>query len=413
MSYNFIPFSPNQPTYSGMFAGRLEEISRIDEILFHTKKGNPTNIIITGERGIGKSSLLLVANYFSKGLLSWKDTQHNFLTVQISIDTDTTIEQFVVKIKNELDRELNKINVVKDGFKKIWDFVQRLEIMGCGLKEEKQNNISTYDSFCYSISDTLKMLTTNEKAKEIGLKKEKDGIVLLIDEVDNANKNMKLGAFIKNLTEYLVKEGNNKFLFLLSGLPKIIDVLRESHESSLRLFDIFELSPLTQKEITYIINRGVEEFNQKNNLVMKITNKAYEFFFEYSEGYPHFIQQIAYSAFQVDNDLSISKEDVNKGMFKKSGALEKIGDRYYKDLYFNKISVESYREILKIMSKKWNSWIKKGEIREQFSGKESALNNGIKALRDRNIILTKKGSYGVYRLQWKSFAFWLKYYPRK
>jgi Cdc6-like AAA superfamily ATPase len=413
MSYNFIPFSPNQPTYSGMFAGRLQEISRIDEILFHAKQGNPTNIIITGERGIGKSSLLLVANFFSKGLLSWKDTTHNFLTVQISIDTDMTIEQFVVKIKNELDRELNKINVIKDGFKIIWDFAQRLEIMGCGLKEKKQSNISAYDSLCYSLSDTLKMLTTNSKAKEIGLEKEKDGIVLLIDEADNANKNMKLGVFIKNLTEYLVKEGNNKFLFLLSGLPKIIDVLRESHESSLRLFDIFELNPLTQKETTYIINKGVEEFNEKNNLVMKITDEAYEYFFEYSEGYPHFIQQIAYSTFQIDNDLSINKEDVGKGMFNKSGALEKIGDRYYKDLYFNKISVESYREILKIMSGKWNSWIKKEEIKKQFSGKESALNNGIKALRDRNIILSKKGSYGVYRLQWKSFAFWLKYYTKK
>ena len=65
------------------------------------------------------------------------------------------------------------------------------------------------------------------------------------------------------------------------------------------------------------------------------------------------------------------------------------------------------------MSEKWNSWIKKEEIRKRFSGKKSALNNGIKALRDRNIILSKKGSYGVYRLQWKSFAFWLKYYPRK
>jgi len=413
MSYNFIPFSPNQPIYSGLFAGRLEEISRIDEVLFQTKQGNPTNIIITGERGIGKSSLLLVANYFSKGLLSWKETQHNFLTVQISIDTDMTIEQFVVKIKNELDRELNKINVVKDGFKIIWEFAQRLEIMGSGLKEKKHNNISTYDSFCYSLSDTLKMLTTNSKAKEIGLEKEKDGIVLLIDEVDNANKNMKLGAFIKNLTEYLVKEGNNKFLFLLSGLPKIIDVLRESHESSLRLFDIFELNPLTQEETTYIINEGVKEFNQKNNLVMKITNKAYEYFFEYSEGYPHFIQQIAYSTFRIDDDLSIDEDDVANGMFGKSGALEKIGDRYYKDLYFNKISVESYREILKIMSEKWNSWIKKEEIRKQFSGKKSALDNGIKALRDRNIILSKKGCYGVYRLQWKSFAFWLKYYTRK
>jgi len=413
MSYNFIPFSPNQPIYSGLFAGRLEEISRIDEVLFQTKQGNPTNIIITGERGIGKSSLLLVANYFSKGLLSWKETQHNFLTVQISIDTDMTIEQFVVKIKNELDRELNKINVVKDGFKIIWEFAQRLEIMGSGLKEKKHNNISTYDSFCYSLSDTLKVLTTNSKAKEIGLEKEKDGIVLLIDEVDNANKNMKLGAFIKNLTEYLVKEGNNKFLFLLSGLPKIIDVLIESHESSLRLFDIFELNPLTQEETTYIINEGVKEFNQKNNLVMKITNKAYEYFFEYSEGYPHFIQQIAYSTFRIDDDLSIDEDDVANGMFGKSGALEKIGDRYYKDLYFNKISVESYREILKIMSEKWNSWIKKEEIRKQFSGKKSALDNGIKALRDRNIILSKKGCYGVYRLQWKSFAFWLKYYTRK
>jgi len=59
------------------------------------------------------------------------------------------------------------------------------------------------------------------------------------------------------------------------------------------------------------------------------------------------------------------------------------------------------------MAKKLNAWVTKTEIREQFKGKDSILDNAIKALRDRHIILSKEGEKGLYRLQQKGFAMWI------
>ena len=70
MAKKYNPFRPNQPIFTGMFAGRMDEMDRIDNLLFQTKESNPSHILIQGERGIGKTSLLLVANHFAKGTLN-------------------------------------------------------------------------------------------------------------------------------------------------------------------------------------------------------------------------------------------------------------------------------------------------------------------------------------------------------
>jgi len=106
----------------------------------------------------------------------------------------------------------------------------------------------------------------------------------------------------------------------------------------------------------------------------------------------------------------IDKNDVQAAIVP---AINHIGNRYYKDMYFNKIKENSYRYVLKIMSEKWNEWISKKEIRSKFKGKESVLNNALKALIDRKIILRKPGSRGEYRLQWAGFAFWIKVFAEK
>ena len=50
------------------------------------------------------------------------------------------------------------------------------------------------------------------------------------------------------------------------------------------------------------------------------------------------------------------------------------------------------------------------EIKSKFKGPESTLDNALFALRDRQIILAKEGERGVYRLQHKGFAWWIKMY---
>jgi hypothetical protein len=90
--------------------------------------------------------------------------------------------------------------------------------------------------------------------------------------------------------------------------------------------------------------------------------------------------------------------------------MELIGDRYYRDDFYNKIQKDSYRQVLRIMAEKLDAWISRDEIKQQFKGKDSTLNNAIQALRSRHIILSKEGVKGIYRLQHAGFAFWIKIY---
>lgn len=52
------PFSPGQAVDPQFFAGRAKEIKRFLSYLNSAKYGNPMNLAVLGERGIGKSSLL-------------------------------------------------------------------------------------------------------------------------------------------------------------------------------------------------------------------------------------------------------------------------------------------------------------------------------------------------------------------
>ena len=197
-------------------------------------------------------------------------------------------------------------------------------------------------------------------------------------------------------------------MFGLAGLPDLRDVLQESHPSSFRIFDECILERLSIEERLRVIDRALERANEINSAQTEITDDARQMLCNLSEGYPHFIQQFGFSAFSKDDDGVITNDDVLDSAFAPRGALDLIGDRYYRTNFYKKIQQESYRQVLRIMAQKLDGWVSKAEIRHKFKGKESTLNNAIQALRRRHIILSKEGQQGVYRLQHKGFAFWIK-----
>lgn len=405
----FNPFTPNSPVHKGMFVGRTFEIQTLDQALTQTKNANPTHLLLLGERGIGKTSLLNLAQMFSNGEVDWNDDEkHNFLTVRISLDENTTLVDFALNLKRSIEREIQKENPELKWFQKTWGFLSRFEVGGVSYRKEEilQNNNQLVQEFIYSLVDTVKQI----KAGVVSNKKE--GLVILIDEADKASRDLPLGSFLKTLSEMIISENQNYILFVLSGLPNLRDVLLRSHESSLRLFQEIFIKPLSKKETAEVVQRGLGEAEAKNKVKCTIDEEAEKAIYIYSEGYPHFVQQIAYSVFDTDIDNKIEVDDVDTGFFMKHGALEQIGVRYYVKPFYTDISVDSQREILLIMSENWNNWVSREEIKKSFSGQENGLSNGIAALIKKGIIIPRVGIKGQYRLQWRSFAFWIKNHER-
>jgi len=405
------PFRPNFPISPGMFVGRIDELKRLESYLIQTCAGKPVNFMITGERGIGKSSLLLYITFLAQNNLVKDGRTLNLLVVDLALDKSLTQKGLIKRVGLILQKKLEKSEAARKFFADVWKFVTRIEAVGIKISADNKPETpeTLLEEFYSSLENTIKRICDN--SEEGGMfDSVYDGVLLLIDEADHASKELELGSFLKLLMESLQRNGVNKFMVGLAGLDELRNILIESHESSIRLFDHIYLDRLSGEDINRAIDLALAEATKINAKNYKITDDARRALVDLSEGYPHFIQQYGFSAFEADADYTIGEADVLKGAFGEHGALESIGIRYYRNDFYNKVQQESYRQVLRIMADELDGWITKTKIKNRFKGKGSTLDNALKALRERGIIISKEGQKGTYRLQHKGFAVWIKHH---
>jgi hypothetical protein len=126
-----------------------------------------------------------------------------------------------------------------------------------------------------------------------------------------------------------------------------------------------------------------------------------------SEGYPHFVQQYAYSAFEEDKDNVISLPDLLTALVKENGALHQLGMRYFEAMYSREIYSDDYRTVLQVMAQNPTQYTSRQDIIKKSGLKTHTVNNALSAMRKRNIVVSKSGEKGQYRLPSRSFAAWI------
>lgn len=372
----------------------------MEHCLLQTKNANPQHFLIEGERGIGKSSLLIQQFVLASGRMQTPrmGAKLNFITINVVLQEQDDLVSLVKKVASKLQAEVRKRDALKSLVVNAWEVVSRIEAAGFRLHK---NEVT------YSETEILDRLIEDFVSVCGSLPNGTDGVLLLFDEVDKGAEKTKLGLFCKLLTEELSRQQAERVCIGLAGLPGTVDALRSSHESSPRIFRSLNLAPLSQQECIEVIDKALADANSKNRIDTIFAPGVKQIIAELSEGYPHFLQEFGYCAFEQDDDYKITDNDVVESLFGEHGAFDQLGKRYFNQAYYA-TSSNDYRSVLDVMAVHGDSWVERNQIIATTGLKESTVDNALRALKGKSIILQDEAIRGRYRLPTRSFATWIR-----
>jgi len=364
------PFYPGRPVPIEFFIGRMAEIQRIARGISQVELGKPQAIFLTGEYGIGKSSLASAMKYLAKEKL---------LGVHVLLGGAKTIEDVATKTVEA---------VIKD------------QIYGTTITEKTRNFLSRYignqELFGFSINlENLKadgptishgylpfLRELLNRVKDTGIK----GIMLILDELNGITGNPQFAHFIKTLVDENALSSNPlPLLLMLCGVEERRREMINHHQPIDRIFDIVRVESMNKEEMKDFFNKTF------NSVGIQVTKGAMITLCHYSAGFPKIMHLLGDIIFWIDNDQLINGDDAAAGIIKAALA---VGEKFVDQQVYKALQSKDYHSILKKISK-GNSF-QKGNIEKDLSeGERKKLHNFLRRMKKLNVLKSgdERGEY--------------------
>ena len=370
------PFRKRTGILPSYFTGRENELNELKKIYNSTKMGVPGHLILYGPKGIGKTSLLL---------------------------------KFQEKITNLDDVYSVRIPLIEGNFEDIYSLIiekcsDTLDI-NIGHFWEKISSLGINIPFIGGVSVSREIPKTSpavafEKILNViydELDSDNPVLILLFDDLQRIMGNdetMKILSILQNALVELNLKGKN-IMFVATGSEDIFNKIQDKLDSAVRIFEPYLIGPLSYGEVCDAINIPAEE--QSVVFEEDVLKEIYEL----SNGIPYYMQILAYSCFEENND----DNEVTMAEFKNASvyALNILAQREFKTL-FDKSTTEE-RKILCLMAESDETILSYSYIKENsnLNSEPSAL---LKNLVNKNMII--KPSRGKYKLKNNLFKLYLQ-----
>jgi len=295
MRYN--PFNPQQPARPDFFVGREPEITQFEKFLNQTIHGSPMNMSITGNRGIGKTSVLIKFESIAKN--------NNCLVLRLSNyeGNVSNIIEFVNFIISNLKREL----LSKKPLAKITELVSTIK-----------PTISWQDiRISVEKKDVVEEMV-RQKLKKIWAETKDDynAIVILIDEAESLEKIEGVLPLLREVFQRLSTEAN--YMVVLAGKLNFPERMSESFSPLNRFFPVHRLTPFNYEEIKIYVEKKLNTVNAG------IDEEALHYLAKKSEGHPYVLVCMLYTLFDFlrDDESHIAMETVFRATEKMDATLE-------------------------------------------------------------------------------------------
>ncbi len=294
MDKNTNPFNPGAGVSPPELAGRSEVLETADTALARTKRGkHAKSLMILGLRGVGKTVLLnqIKDRAIALGYLAEMQEAHD----------GAELKQLLIPVLRRLllrlDRVQNTVETVKKGIRILRGFIGNITIAAGGAEVTLGGDSEAGYADSGNLEDDLRdiLIATAEAARDAG-----QPVAIFIDELQYLSKD-ELGALIRAI--HAINQAALPLILFGAGLPQLAGQAGDAKSYAERLFEFPRLGALLEVDAWKALRDPVEDEGAR------ISDEALREIYEKTHGYPYFLQEWGYTAWNIAKDKIITEQD--------------------------------------------------------------------------------------------------------
>ncbi len=307
------PFAPGAGSQPPELAGRDEIISNAEIALQRILLGkHDRSQILLGLRGTGKTVLLNKIEQLAE--------KYGHLTAFIEAPENRNLAELLYPKIHQVLRKLSLLENAKDrafrGMRALRSFASAFNVkMGdISLSVDPEPGTADSGNLEYDLGDLF--VRVGEAAKAGG-----KAWTLLIDEVQYLSE-QELGALIVAI--HRVNQKQLPVMFFGAGLPQTAALSGKAKSYAERLFSYPSIGPLDAESAALAIRQPIVEEGES------ISDAALKMIVKRTEGYPYFLQEWGYQAWNIAEKSPI---DTNDAKHASVAALKRLDDGFFRVRY--------------------------------------------------------------------------------
>jgi len=291
-------FDPKNPADKTIFAGRENELREIKKSFEATFNGKANHLLLKGERGIGKTSILkhIQDEYENQQALIVFSRLGHFESMA-EIVKDIIVKFYETVEKNASKNTSQKVmNFLKENIKGI----EIESIVGISFKNENDIEEIITPNFARVLMKFWDQIRNDFKS-----------LVIIIDETDRLGKSPEFAVNFSLQMRSIIEEVDPQIKIIISAIPEVVEEIQIAHESLLRSLNLIDVSRFTEKSVISVLEKGLGSSSDKKEYDEEFANLLVK----QSDGIPYYVQAICCYAFEFDSDYLLNEEDFRKSLF--------------------------------------------------------------------------------------------------
>jgi len=368
------PFYPGQPVPVELFVGRAGEVERIRRAARQVAAGKPQAIFISGDYGIGKSSLARFVRFTA-------EREPGLLGFHVLLGTSRTLEDVAqATVRTILETRTAKPKVAEALRNFLADYIGEQTLFGVTLRLDKLKkdapNLSRgYLPFLRSLY---------EKSRESCR-----GLLLVLDEINGLAAEESFAFFLKDLVDSnALSDKPVPLLLLLCGVEERRRQLIERHRPVERIFEVAHIDPMSEAESREFFGRAFD------SVQMGMTEEAMGILCRYSGGLPKLMHLLGDAAYWIAPGTEVDSYVAVQATW---AAAEDVGRKFVDLQVYRALRSQDYRRILKKLARAdFDLTFRKSDIAQGLSQEEQKkLDNFLQRMKKLGVLTPgdERGEY--------------------